>query len=131
MTAGWRRSSLPPRSVRLDEPLRRQRQQLGYRFDVPIGEADLHMTQIGGELGQLAPDVHTRSVPLDDPSRRKGVTEILQPRPTAPALRTNRAPQPDLARQLGEHVPSGRPLDASATLGEEKRLTGGPDAQGT
>src|SRR5207253_9912262 len=122
--ADWRPSSRTSRSVRLDEPLRSQRQQLRDRFDVPIGEADFDMTQIRGQRGQLAPDVHTPSVPLDKPSRRKGVTEVLQPRPTAPALRTNRAPQSDLTGQLGEHVPSRRPVDAPATLGDKKRLTG-------
>lgn len=62
--------------MRLNEALGGQGQQLGDRFDIPIGQADADMAQIGGELRQLSLNLESRAVPLDEPSRREGVTVI-------------------------------------------------------
>jgi hypothetical protein len=56
-------------------------EQLGHRFDVPVGEPDPDVAEVGGQLRQLALDVEAGPVPLDQPPRREGVA--LMP---APAL---------------------------------------------
>jgi hypothetical protein len=66
-----------------DKAFGRQGQQLGDGLDVPIGEADLDMAQIGGELWQLSFDIESRSIPLEEPPRRERVPKILKSRPPA------------------------------------------------
>ena len=62
-----------------------QLQELGNRFDVPVGVIDIYMTKIGGEFRQFLPHVEAIAVPFDEPPSRKAVTKILKPRPTAVA----------------------------------------------
>jgi hypothetical protein len=65
------------------KPFSCQLQKLGNCLDVPVRVIDIDMPKICGELRQFLPEIETSAVPFDEPPRRKAVTKILKPRPTA------------------------------------------------
>jgi len=53
-----------PEAVRF-EPPRRQGEEFGRRGEIPIGIADVCMTEIGGQLRQALLDVCPAAVPME------------------------------------------------------------------
>ena len=59
--------------------------QLRYCFDIPVGEADLDVAEVGGELRYLSAHVGCSPIPFEEPSCGEGMTKILKPRPASDA----------------------------------------------
>ena len=101
-------------------PLADQLQQLGDRFEVPVGAGRVDVPEIRGQQRHPPVDVLTGPVPVQQRVHGKGMPEIMWARAGASAA----AFQPDLADQLDErrvellasHPPSPR--------GQEERRRG-------
>jgi hypothetical protein len=52
------------------------REELGYGLDVPIGEPDADVTEVGRQRRQHPRDVDVGLVPLDEPTGGEGVPPI-------------------------------------------------------
>ena len=66
-----------PDAVRF-EALRSQGEELGCRGQVPIGIADVCMTEIGGQLWQALLDVVAAAVPMEQGPDGKAVAQIMR-----------------------------------------------------
>ena len=92
-----------PDAVRF-EPLRSQGEELGCRGQIPIGIAEVCMTEIGGQLWQALLDVVAAAVPMEQGLDGKAVAQIMRPW----AVMIFRRPQADLVREFDEgaaHTP--------------------------
>jgi len=104
-----------PDAVRF-EPLRRQGEEFGGRGQIPIGIADVCMTEIGGQLWQALLDVVAAAVPMEQGPDGEAVAQIMRPW----AVMILRRPQADLVGQDDEgaaHTPRREPCPL---LGEKK-----------
>jgi hypothetical protein len=105
------------------------REKLGHGLDVPIGEPDTDVTEVGCQCRQSTRNVDVRLVPLDEPTGGERVPHILQPRAAAPPAPLERRPQPDRARDHGKHSARRVAAEAAAVLREQERGTLGPGAE--
>jgi hypothetical protein len=51
----------------------RKLEKLGDRLDIPIGESDIDVPEIRGQLWQFARDVESGAIPFDESPSRKTV----------------------------------------------------------
>src|SRR5713101_3775281 len=65
------------------------------RLDIPVGVADIDVTQIGGKFGQFPSHVEARPVPLNEPTSRETVPKILKPWSTTDTSTPGGYPQAD------------------------------------
>ena len=95
-------------------------EKLGNRFDIPIGMADIDMTEISGQLRQLPLYVQSRPIPFDELSCCEGMPHILQSRPAPNTLAPCLFPQPDSAGHLRECATGNVIAKRSTVLGDEE-----------
>lgn len=98
-------------------------EKLGNSFDVPIGEADIDVPEVGGKLGQFPRYVQPGSIPFDKPPRRKAMPEVLEARSAtiAPVLR--RCPQTGRAGHSCKHATGRTSIQPHAAFADEECLT--------
>ncbi len=100
--------------------------QLRYRFDIPVGKADLDVAEIGGEFRYLSAHIASSTIPFEEFSGGEGMAKILKPWPASDASTFHRFAQTDGNRQFCERAAGGIVLKAHALLGDQEGLTATP-----
>jgi hypothetical protein len=100
----------------------RKLEKLGNSLDIPIGERDINMAEIRGQLWQFARDVQSGTIPFDKSPSRKAVSKILQTRSMAIAAVLSCFPQADRTGYIGKHAAGGTTQQSLAVLANEERL---------
>ena len=103
--------------------------QLRYCFDIPVGEADLDVAEVGGELRYLSPHVGCSSIPLEKSLGCEGMAKILKPWSASDASTGRGFAQTDGARQPRERATGSTVLKARALLGDQKGMSTMPRAK--
>ncbi|SPC07731.1 hypothetical protein CO2235_MP80317 [Cupriavidus oxalaticus] len=117
----WRRSRLFSWTV-LVEIGCREFEQLRNRFDVPVRKTDVDMPEVGGEFRHFPTYVATGTIPLDQPSSREAMPEVLEAWAVTIAPILCRRSQTDSARHSDEHTSCGAGLQSLAALTNQERL---------